>query len=603
LESSKKVVLPFFALTQSVKPETASLARRALRLLLLLDVACAKARLKDGISGLLALVRSGEDDIKSSALRMLKELSANESNRELFVEADGLSTMLAVLHDGDEADRAHAASLKDLVAFGDRALSILANPGVITVMVALATQGSNNLKTKAARALRDLATKEANRAAIAAEGGIPPLLALLHRSHDCHTVAAASALKYLAVDRTCQAEIAANGGIGALTAMVLKPPRVFTCPTIRALGLVLAGLPKRKKREREAAVVSLIQLSRKKNPQLTSDIVSVLEHLSTIRKYQDVIGDADADDPLSCVIRTGTESQKIGAIRTLQNMALFKKSLVAEFNVVPPIVDLLRQRADSIKTEALNLLRVLSGPESLTTQLVKCKGVAVLASLALGPNEIHKVEAQSTLLSVASFSEGIKELFQVGAVDQLANEEISGDAGQRKFAAAVLSSFQRDCELGPRVRDVQRLYKSVLLAQQGNPTQTLDAARELRYLASTAEGQAEIIRRKGILRILVEMVSCEDDAIATHATDVLRVLVKTAANKERIPEAGGIPPLIDLLRVKNCAMRTPAAQAVRLLAESTSIAESIIEAEGVSAIAAVLENGEGDQREEAIGTI
>lgn len=142
------------------------------------------------VQRLIAALRDGSSKHKSSAVKILSDLSSHESNRPVICRSKAIPPLIALL-EGEKDQRRHAANtLGNLTIRNETNRTEIVAGGAIPLLVRLLTNGSELEKTNAVFALVNLTASEANNAVIVRNNAIQPLVSLLNGSKEQVTHAA-----------------------------------------------------------------------------------------------------------------------------------------------------------------------------------------------------------------------------------------------------------------------------------------------------------------------------------------------------------------------------------------------------------------------------
>jgi hypothetical protein len=131
-----------------------------------------------GIPPLVALLRDGNDGQKRHAVGALKNLAANDRNKELIVAAGGIPDLIALARDGNKMQQRNAVGALSALASTDVNRALIASTGGISVLVDAMRDGDEALKEKAANALCNISRNKDTKVRMVAAGVVPMLSAL-----------------------------------------------------------------------------------------------------------------------------------------------------------------------------------------------------------------------------------------------------------------------------------------------------------------------------------------------------------------------------------------------------------------------------------------
>ena len=521
-------------------------------------------------TGLVNLLKDGLKDSRVEAQEYaLWSLSGitDAASREVIAASGGIQPLITALQGRKLSDTAqeHAVSvLSRLAPIGHNAKAIEEAMG-IDPLVQLLSEGNVNAKEHAALALAQLARRASAGRKISEAGGVAAFVAWLHEKVPGPAELAAHALAEIALDDgDMQVQIAEAGACMPLIAMV------------RAWSTVAA----------EADAGGSASKS-------TQSVASALK-LATVAA---------------------------GTLATLAKDAMVNQIVITEEGGIPPLLELLADKARSSHENVTRALWHLAQTEDNQSFIPRAGGISPLVALLKSDNEATQQHTAAALYALARDDiENQISLAKAGAIEPLVNLLGSDSKETQEHSVGVLLSLASHDDAS-RTAVVKRL---VAVLDARNAAAQMKAAEALAVLATrSAENRRAITTANAIVPLVrllgdgrnVRAQTPQERAAAVlsdlakdqwltqcmhsyvHASDALIADVrlalcvlqaKMAENKLAIVAHGGVRPLVAMLSSDSLKAQTNAAGALCQMAAIANSKTAIAEANGIVPLVTLL---------------
>lgn len=251
---------------------------------------------------------------------------------------------------------------------------------------------------------------------------------------------------------------------------------------------------------------------------------------------------------------------------------------------VPLLVNLLTSDSDIAQENAAGALMHITMTEQARTPLVKAKAIPALCKLLLPSSEAEvSTQAAGALLNIASDSaQYARMIVQEDAVGPLIKLLKDGPSLASEYAAGALMNILKATsdvpEEAAKLGAIPAL--ATLLSKGLGQSEALGA---LANLASASPERQATIYKAQVTRKSVALLSDKDLDIRRSAVSLIMNLSPHAKIKERIVEAGALPPLVKLLPDADSDVRERAAGALANLFNdhSDNVHKAVKQAPGI----------------------
>ena len=398
----------------------------------------------EGITPLLALLKSSEHKSQESATKALWHLAALEKNQWLIARAGGIQTLVGMLQSsGERTQQYTAAALESLAKDHVENQIALSKAGAIQPLVSLLASNSSETQQHSVGALIHLASHdEHSRNAV-----VKRLVLVLEQRSAGAQMKAVEALAVLAARSSAnRTVITAAMAVEPLVGVLGDGRRVRQDTPQERAAAVLADLARLSENKVKIATAGgippLVEMLSSESAEAQAHAASALWQLAAVRSNQRAIADS-ATELLVKLLTTGTALAQKYAAGVLWHLVSLSdaKAAMVQAGAIPALTSALAAENAELRDYSAAVVSALARTQGGNKrEIFRAGGIKPLVNLLCDQKLSTQRHAACALWGMADGKDGVydKQIAEAGAIPDLIGMLQNDDPETRGFAAACL---------------------------------------------------------------------------------------------------------------------------------------------------------------------